>query len=125
MGQVKTIKSRIQFKTDTLENWENFIPERGELCICSDFVDTGLVNKKGNKIYKPGLKIGTNGNTSFNSLPFLSEEYITNEKILSLFDSIDHPNSVLGNFILGTSTLGRINITNILDEAFLDLIILD
>lgn len=105
MRQVKTIKTRIQFKTDALKNWENFTPERGELCICSDFIDTGLVNKKGNKIYKPGLKIGTNGTTPFNSLSFVSEEYITNESILKLFNSE--------------------NTTNILDEAYLDSIILD
>lgn len=101
MGQVKTIKSRIQFKMDTLENWENFVPERGELCICSDFIDTGLVNKKGNKIYKPGLKIGTNGNTSFSSLPFLSEEYITNESILRLFNS-ENTTNILGEAYLGS-----------------------
>ena len=52
MGQVKTIKSRIQFKMDTLENWEGFVPEKGELCICSNFENTGLLNKNGDKIDK-------------------------------------------------------------------------
>jgi hypothetical protein len=105
MGQVKTIRSRIQFKMDTLKNWENFIPQKGELCICSEFIDTGLENKQGNKIYQPGLKIGIDGTTPFKSLPFVSEEYITNESILRLFNSE--------------------NTTNILDEAYLDSIILD
>ena len=105
MGQVKTIQSRIQFKMDTIENWEGFVPEKGELCICSNFEDTGLLNKNGNKIYKPSFKIGVGNNQLFESLAFLPEEPISNEAILTLFNS--------------TSA------TNTLDEAFLDSIILD
>lgn len=67
------IKSRIQLKYDTLENWEkatNFIPKKGEICIYSDV---------------PALKVGDD-ETLINDLPFIGDELISEEEIRSLFN---------------------------------------
>jgi hypothetical protein len=69
----KNIKSRIQLKYDTLENWEkakNFIPYEGEICIYSDILS---------------LKIG-DGETKIKDLPFATNELISEEEIRSLFN---------------------------------------
>ena len=69
----KTVKSRIQLKYDTLDNWEkaiNFIPKKGEICIYSDI---------------PSLKVG-DGETYINDLPFIEDELITEEEIRDLFN---------------------------------------
>lgn len=69
----KNIKSRIQLKYDTLENWKkakNFIPYKGEICIYSD---------------GPQMKIG-DGETKINDLPFVINELISEEEIRSLFN---------------------------------------
>lgn len=67
------IKSRIQLKYDTSNNWKlatNFIPMKGEICIYSDI---------------PALKIG-DGETKINNLPFMGDELISEAEIRSLFD---------------------------------------
>lgn len=100
------IKSRIMFKTGTQEEWDNssFIPALGELCIIIDGVDTEQTNSKGDKIFQPKLKIGL-GNKNITQLPFaITDSYITNQQIDSLF--LQNNNNLLGTFILGTSTLG-------------------
>ena len=68
------IKSRVQLKYDTLENWNkatNFIPYEGEICIYSDI---------------PSLKVG-DGETKINDLPFLGDELITEDEIRNLFNA--------------------------------------
>lgn len=69
------IKSRIQLKYDTLENWNkatNFIPYEGEICVYSDI---------------PSLKVG-DGETKINDLPFMGDELITEKEIRSLFKTL-------------------------------------
>lgn len=69
------IKSRIQLKYDTLENWNkatNFIPYEGEICVYSDI---------------PSLKVG-DGETKINDLPFMGDELITENEIRSLFKTL-------------------------------------
>lgn len=78
-------KTRIQFKIDKIANWdESFQPLAGELCIFSDYEDTGKVNHLGNKIYKPSIKIGA-GNKSLSELLFLNNDIIKDSEIRSLF----------------------------------------
>ena len=57
------IKSRIQLKYDTFENWEkatNFVPKKGEICIYSDIL---------------ALKAG-DGETLVKDLPYLVSDNI-------------------------------------------------
>lgn len=80
-----TIKSRILLKTDTMINWDkaanSFIPKPGEICIYLDRIqlDDGT--------YIPGIKVG-DGMSYINELEFMSEDYISNEEIDSLFAKI-------------------------------------
>lgn len=79
------IKTRIQFKIDKTENWnESFQPLAGELCIFSDYEDTKNKNHLGNKIYKSNIKIGS-GNKALSNLLFLFEEGIEEASIRDLF----------------------------------------
>lgn len=97
-------KTRIQFKTDTVENWDDsFSPLEGELCIFSNYSDTGLINHLGNKIYRPNIKIGTK-NKKILDLPFLSNSYITEEEIQNLFKS-DDTTPILGTMKLNSAIL--------------------
>ena len=78
-------KARIQFKTDKTANWdETFQPLAGELCIFSDYEDTGKVNHLGNKIYRPNIKIGAE-NKSLSEILFLGNDAIKESEIKSLF----------------------------------------
>ena len=84
-------KTRILFKTDTVSKWkeieETFSPLKGELCIYSNISETDRVNSKGEKIYNSGIKIGLGNNIKLKSLPFLQEDYITEEQIRNLGNS--------------------------------------
>ena len=78
-------RTRIQFKTDKTANWsDSFTPLAGELCIFSDYEDTGKINHLGNKIYKPSIKIGA-GNKSLSKLLFLNNDIIKDFEIKFLF----------------------------------------
>lgn len=82
-------KTRIQFKTDKTANWnETFQPLAGELCIFSDYEDTGKTNHLGNKIYRPNIKIGSDNKTLSNLL-FLGNDSIEEASIRALFSSIE------------------------------------
>lgn len=79
-------KTRILFKTDKTANWDKtFQPLAGELCVFSDYEDTGKTNHLGNKIYKPSIKIGT-GNKTLSNLSFFNNTAIEDSFIQSLFD---------------------------------------
>ena len=73
MASVNTIKTRILNKYDTLANYANFTPLKGEICICQIGEQTttngGL---KGDITKTPivGIKVG-DGTTSFNALPWV------------------------------------------------------
>lgn len=73
MATVNTIKTRILNKYDTLANYANFTPLKGEVCICQIGEQTttngGL---KGDVTKTPivGIKVG-DGTTSFNALPWI------------------------------------------------------
>lgn len=61
----KTIKVRVQNKTETPTNWEkatNFSPLKGELVVYMDSTGTHL-------------KVG-DGSTNVNDLPFITSEWI-------------------------------------------------
>lgn len=78
-------KTRILFKTDKIANWDKtFQPLAGELCVFSDYEDTGKTNHLGNKIYRPNAKIGT-GNKSLIELSFLGNNAIEDCEIRALF----------------------------------------
>lgn len=116
-------KTRIQFKTDETANWdETFQPLAGELCVFSDYEDTGDINHLGNKIYRPNIKIGT-GNKSLNNISFLGNNYISFEQIENLFGGFS---SKLGEFRLGYSILQQAEgaTSSILEEGRLDYMIL-
>jgi hypothetical protein len=101
-------KVRIQFKTDKTADWlDSFEPLAGELCIFSDYEDTGIVNHLGNEIYKPRIKVGT-GNQALSSLLFssLSKEKIEENDIRSLFENMNK-SSMLGKGLLGSMVLGK------------------
>lgn len=117
-------KTRIQFKTDKTANWsESFIPLAGELCIFSDYEDTGKVNHLGNKIYIPNIKVGM-GTKEIEDISFLNlkNDSITSEQIESLFKF----SSRLGNFRLGYSSLGMADeaLSPALEEGQLNYMIL-
>ena len=80
-------KTKIKFKTDRIANWsDSFTPLAGELCIFSDYEETEKINHLGNKIYKPGIKVGT-GNKTLSNLPFNNNTAIENSLIQALFTS--------------------------------------
>lgn len=100
-------KTRIQFKTDKTANWnETFQPLAGELCVFSDYEDTGKTNHLGNKIYRPNVKIGT-GNKSLLELSFLGNNAIKESEIKALFGVNENAtSSKLGKGQLGHMVLG-------------------
>ena len=101
-------KTRIQFLTGKTTEWiDSFIPYPGELCIFSDYENTGKINHLGNKIYSSNIKIGT-GNTSLAKLSYLRNEAISANQIKSLFGIIEESEttSVLGTAKLGYALLG-------------------
>lgn len=79
-------KSRIQFKNDTVSNWnfieDNFSTLKGEFYFYNDAIETETTNHSGQKIYRPKLKIGTE--EKLFEVPFLTEEYLTNKDIFNL-----------------------------------------
>lgn len=82
------IKSRIQLKRDTSENWDkavNFSPSLGEICIYLDADPIYGVDGETIEGYAPRLKVG-DGSTKIADLPFVGDELITNEEIQSLFN---------------------------------------
>lgn len=107
MEIIKPIKTRMLFKSDTTKNWEPenidsenlFIPLIGELCIYTNRIDTGNKNNNNNPIYVSGIKIG-NGINDIKTLPFISDDYITDEEI-----DIIVQNNTLDSFILEKSVL--------------------
>lgn len=118
--------ARIKFKTGTTQEWadiENtFTPKLGELCIYTDYIETDEENEQGQKLYKPGIKIGL-GNTLISQLPFLFESYITNLEIDTMMGLVTRVN-VLGEGKLGAFILGENASSNLLDTATLDSLIL-
>lgn len=95
------IKTRIAFKVDTIENWNNFQPELGEVCIYSDAIDCHRKDSKGNDVYMPKFKIGT-GDKDVSQLSFVGGVPISESVINSI---IGVTSSHLGSFTLGTSVL--------------------
>lgn len=88
-------KTRVLFKTDKTANWnETFQPLAGELCVFSDYEDTGKTNHLGNKIYRQNIKIGT-GNQALSNLSFFGNTAIEDSLIQALFSS-NATSSVLG-----------------------------
>lgn len=75
------IDTRIQFKRDTTENWNNargFIPLAGEVIVYTDYeVKTYMVQEYGETVTKtveiPNIKIGT-GNAYVQDLGFVDEK---------------------------------------------------
>lgn len=118
--------ARIKFKTGTTQEWatvENtFTPKLGELCIYMDYIETDKENEQGQKLYKPGIKIGL-GNTLISQLPFLSENYITNSEIDTIVGLVPRVN-VLGEGRLGAFILGENADSNLLDATILDSLML-
>ena len=79
-------KTRIQFKTNKTANWsDSFTPLAGELCVFSDYEDTGKTNHLGNKIYRQNIKVGT-GNQALSNLSFFGNTAIEDSFIQGLFD---------------------------------------
>lgn len=82
-----TVNSRIQFKRDTTENWNNaqgFIPLAGEVIVYSDYeTKTYTIQEYGETVTKtvliPNIKIGT-GNAYVQDLAFVDE--ITREMLI-------------------------------------------
>ena len=76
-----TINTRIQFKRDTTENWNNargFIPMAGEVIVYTDYeTKTYTVEEYGETVTKtieiPNIKIGT-GNAYVQDLGFVDEK---------------------------------------------------
>jgi hypothetical protein len=99
-------KARILFKTDKTANWDKtFKPLAGELCVFSDYEDTGKTNHLGNKIYRPNAKIGT-GNKSLPELSFLGNNAIEDFEIKLLFGINENTtSSKLGEGRLGYMVL--------------------
>ena len=122
MGQVKTLKARIQFKTDLINNWENFSPAKGELCIFSDYNPVGQKNFHQEDIFIPAIKIGIGDNKDISQLPFFRSPSISLSEIERIFNS--HQSEItntLGKFILGKSKLGDITFNeNKLDGFIFD-----
>ena len=90
-----TINSRIQFKRDTTENWNNaqgFIPLAGEVIVYTDYeTKTYTIQEYGETVTKtvlvPNIKIGT-GNAYVQDLAFVDEmtrelllEHIHNQEV--------------------------------------------
>ena len=90
-----TINSRVQFKRDTTENWNNargFIPLAGEVIVYNDYqIKTYEVEEYGEIVKKtvliPNIKIG-DGGAYVQDLPFVNEdmrdklmEHINNQEI--------------------------------------------
>ena len=122
MGQTKTLKSRIQFKMDQTNNWENFSPEKGELCVFSDYIKTEQKNKQQEDIFIPAIKIGIGDNKDISQLPFFRSPSISLSEIDRIFSSIQSDaTNILGKFILGQSKLGN----SVSAEVGLDGFILD
>ena len=82
------IKTRIAFKTDTSENWNNFQPELGEMCIYSDAIDYHKKDSNGNDIYMSKFKIGT-GDKDVSQLPFTGGVPISESVIKSIIGVTD------------------------------------
>ena len=77
-----TVKSRVLLKTGTTSDWQkaaenNFTPLAGEVCI---YLDRFTREEDGVQIDVPGIKIG-DGSSTIEELPFIGDEYITNEQI--------------------------------------------
>ncbi len=76
-----TVNTRIQFKRDTTENWNNargFIPLAGEVIVYTDYeTKTYTVQEYGETVTKtveiPNIKIGT-GNAYVQDLGFVDEK---------------------------------------------------
>ena len=106
---MNTSKSRVLFKTDTIENWDiqeyTFQTLKGELYVYSNYQDTGKINSKGDKIYIPQFKIG-DGNSKLSNLAFVRNNHITSEQIDIIFNTNSSSSSVLGTGILGSFILG-------------------
>ena len=83
------IKSRIQLKYDTFNNWKlatNFIPKKGEICVYTDYELPYGENNEMLHINEPTFKVG-DGETLVNKLPYLGDELITEEEIKGLFNA--------------------------------------
>ena len=84
------IESRIQFKRDTTENWNNargFIPLAGEVIVYSDYK---TIKREINGVVKdvnvPWIKIGT-GNAYVQDLPFVEEDI--NDRLMEHINNME------------------------------------
>lgn len=83
MSSNPKIKTRILLKTGTTNDWQNaanFSPLLGEVCIYTDRFPVYEEDGTTLKYYMPGIKIG-DGITNINNLPFIAEDYLTDEEI--------------------------------------------
>ena len=88
------VRSRIQFKHDTTEHWNQaigFIPLQGEVIIYDDYKTvTYVVEENGEVVtktrYIPGIKIGT-GNGYVQDLGFVDDEL--REKLMEHINNIE------------------------------------
>ena len=102
MADIITDKTRILFKTDTIQNWsfieKTFQTSLGELYFYQDAINTGKINHAGKTIYKPKLKIGNS--LQLDTVPFWENEYITIDQIDKIFGKTTTTNN-LGEALLG------------------------
>lgn len=84
------IESRIQFKRDTTENWNNargFIPLAGEVIVYNDYK---TIKREINGVVKdvnvPWIKIGT-GNAYIQDLPFVEEDI--NDRLMEHINNME------------------------------------
>lgn len=84
------IESRIQFKRDTTENWNNargFIPLAGEVIVYNDYK---TIKREINGVVKdvnvPWIKIGT-GNAYVQDLPFVEEDI--NDRLMEHINNME------------------------------------
>jgi hypothetical protein len=82
------VNSRVLLKTGTTSDWDkaaqnNFKPLAGEVCI---YLDRFKREENGDQIEVPGIKIG-DGSSTIGELPFIGDEYITDEQINKIFES--------------------------------------
>ena len=83
-----TVKSRVLLKTGTTSDWQkaaenDFTPLAGEVCV---YLDRFKREENGVQIDVPGIKIG-DGSSIIGELPFVGDEYITNEQIDEILGS--------------------------------------
>ena len=98
------IKTRIAFKTDLTENWnDSIVPERGEICIYSNGINTNRKDSQGNNIYIPKIKFG-DGNKNVSQLSFFGGVPIS-ESVLNSILYNENYTSLLDNFTLDNSIL--------------------